>query len=163
MGLKLAPKPEDIIHDATATPSDVAVGKVFYNNEGRQIGTLDSSDLKLFLEKRYGKTVKVIEGEGETNFHEECLKYLSVFFYPDGRWGSSTLGNYTQDKYKKVSGFVVGVELSNGLQYIVPSTTYSGSNNLEVGIDGLYFIQDTEDVFYYKAYSDTPKYKLYYI
>lgn len=39
MGLKLAPKPEDIIHDATALPEDVMVGKVFYNNDGRQVGT----------------------------------------------------------------------------------------------------------------------------
>lgn len=27
------------IKDATATPQDVMTGKVFYNNEGRQVGT----------------------------------------------------------------------------------------------------------------------------
>lgn len=37
------------IKDATAAPQDVMTGKVFYNNEGRQEGTLESnpwSDLK---------------------------------------------------------------------------------------------------------------------
>lgn len=40
------------IKDATALPSDVAKGKVFYNNDGRQVGTKENnpwSDLK-FIE-----------------------------------------------------------------------------------------------------------------
>lgn len=36
------------IKDATALPSDVAKGKVFYNNDGRQVGTLVGKEVKTY-------------------------------------------------------------------------------------------------------------------
>lgn len=48
-----------IIKDATATPQKVRSGEVFYNNNGRQIGTLDFTEEYLF--KIY--TIRFSEGQ----------------------------------------------------------------------------------------------------
>lgn len=45
MGLRIQPKPEDLIWDATALPADVAAGKVFYNNDGRQMGNAQTVEV----------------------------------------------------------------------------------------------------------------------
>lgn len=72
MGLKLAPKPEDIIHDATATPADVKSGAVFYNDNGRQIGTGGSDFIKSVIytippnmNNSYKNTTAYVEYVGE--------------------------------------------------------------------------------------------------
>ncbi len=45
MGLRIQPRPEDLIWDATATPADVKSGKVFYNNDGRQVGNAQIAEI----------------------------------------------------------------------------------------------------------------------
>lgn len=43
------------IKDATAVPSDVLSGKVFYNNEGRQIGNASLSNVKTVIISKNNK------------------------------------------------------------------------------------------------------------
>lgn len=82
------------IKDATALPSDVAKGKVFYNNSGRQVGTgtvlkmIEISvpngtkgDVKTpnsYMKFRmYNTSMKVLEKNGSGNFlNYRCIKRI---------------------------------------------------------------------------------------
>ena len=81
------------IKDATATPQDVMTGKVFYNNEGRQVGSKSETIkglkvLNLSIPKQVyrgtseeiNNIYKCLTYDGNNNINPEMIEYPKKFF-----------------------------------------------------------------------------------
>lgn len=107
------------IKDATALPSDVAKGKVFYNNEGRQVGNKD------FLEEKvasfsinksmnyrdindFGKwgMIAYVEDDGR-------MYYTALNTYPECRYRLATTLNYKIITYVEINGIRFDISWNN--------------------------------------------------
>ena len=71
--------------DATATSPDVSIGKVFYNNDGRQVGTVDNvlNDMKvvdLVKLNLYGN-IELATDEEYLQAKEQYNKLASIILY----------------------------------------------------------------------------------
>lgn len=97
--------------DATAVPKDVKKGKVFYNNDGRQVGTTERKINLEVLKTVYGENVKsvVITKNNMTNGSVEIHYRINVTKegYIDYAGIQGTTLPYTSPKY---NGKVVAIE-----------------------------------------------------
>lgn len=97
------------IKDATAVPSDVAKGKVFYNNNGRQVGNnsnpwTDLKSIEITLPK-YGTSGSI--PIPSTIEYEECtMAYSDDSFYP------------TKDYYNYYNLFQEKLSLKGNIKFI---------------------------------------------
>ncbi len=108
------------IKDATALPSDVAKGKVFYNNDGRQEGTLD---LPFNI-----KTMMITgSGSSKTMSYKDQLEYNMYAGRPGSIQGRpcsyNTGGNWYYGKEIKGIKHIYAVKI-NGELFKVPSCGY---------------------------------------
>ena len=96
------------IKDATAMPSDVASGKVFYNNDGRQVGT------NQFQVKIYTIPAQTVDSnQFEISGKNGLLKYSLGSFTPSGSYYNSS--GTVRFNYKKV--FTIGYKSIVGISY----------------------------------------------
>lgn len=88
------------IKDATATPADVASGKVFYNNDGRQVGTREFEVVKELIVNVTTYSNDNIGCPVITISHENKITYgtIGYGFYNNGEYIVPT-------NMKKIVGF----------------------------------------------------------
>lgn len=178
MGLRIQPKPEDLIWDATALPADVAAGKVFYNNDGRQVGK-NKMGFKEFLEAKYGRAIKAITIEsGSEVSGNSSRSYNQKIDLTIGEtiasYNGQTSSSYKRSDLKFVTGTFVGVELKdadgNVLTFAFPydlktygnnENRYPGGALFEFG-EGCYIYPEKTQFFYSRPISVDEECTIYY-
>lgn len=113
------------IKDATALPSDVDKGKVFYNNAGRQVGTGNISKIKsiMFPERSERDPIGQIGetwrgGESYRYYHQDEHDGMFINNYNDCGWGNPEYSEEIQLGIK----YIVGVRLLNSFLPIALSS-----------------------------------------
>lgn len=114
--------------DATAVPGDVKKGKIFYNNQGRQIGTAELLATKIF---RFEKG---------TELQQPTYNYSHSYC-----WGSQQKGVDVYNYFNSGTGFY---NFKNGYEHYI-FQQYSGESNLfrqTLEIDTNVALKDIESI-----------------
>lgn len=105
------------IKDATALPSDVAKGKIFYNNQGRQVGTAETLKSQVVNMATGSLTMGILAGGstvikyykwGESSLIND-VNYYSDFSFNGVKGGSIALPTWDKIIYVKVNNFRIPI------------------------------------------------------
>lgn len=103
------------IKDATALPSDVAKGKVFYNNDGRQEGT--NEPLKAY---KYVIDTSKYPNKSSTEIYGSTIK---TYLYTEERYISSQVVSAVNNSYTILLGATKIISVAvNGVKFNVCSS-----------------------------------------
>ena len=135
--------------DATAVPKDVKKGKVFYNNDGRQVGEFSDAINIDVLKAVYGNDVKAItlNKNNMTNasnvFYYDAIKLSNMLFWQDIE---RTLGkHYVSKASAKYSGNIIGFEYKGRTALVGMSISYqAGNSSGTVDVDRSAFLIGSE-------------------
>ncbi len=150
------------IKDATATPDDVMQGKVFYNNDGRQVGISNSIRLKSILIQgmenakrissltgRYGDWTTANEKGSEGGLFQCSVDYISYGSYGYGYSATRNLTIGTILGIKIKGQYIpVGMTTEQILQGGVYPGTYVDDNTVVNEFDFANFNYDVGDSIY---------------
>ena len=137
------------IKDATALPSDVLNGKIFYNNNGRQVGTLNQIGYPL---KTLVLPTSDIGSEGEIENYwgvdRRVYNYIIkesdyYFFEKDPLLKDKDILVYNETQFYNYVEFFKGITI-NGEYYDIMSSTYIDDANVN-----LIFCDSTTDIVYF--------------
>lgn len=126
------------INDATATPDDVATGMIFYNNDGRQIGSgifikeksviaINNGSYNIYSNRSYGMSYDEDTGEFATPNSWEGTGFNS---YDGHEWSAKCKLSIPENKTILITGWKVNGKRTN-LQLPI-GNIYSGKN-MEIG------------------------------
>lgn len=117
--------------DATAVPKDVKKGKVFYNNDGRQVGQFDDTINIDLLKAVYGNDVKAVmlNKNNMTNnsaYYFDCISLYDTLFY---RYlTGSTTEKYVSNVSAKYNGNIIGFAYKGKTVLTEMSVSYQVGN-----------------------------------
>lgn len=111
------------IKDATALPPDVKKGKIFYNNDGRQVGTAEDDPLLNYLKSKFGENVKtMMVGALGTGYSDSGNYYAYISCGKDNKFQISrnSYGLEDGDWKQKINGIFLAVEVESYYPFIMP-------------------------------------------
>lgn len=116
-----------VITDATATPDDVSSGKIFYNNDRKQVGSNPTV-------KAFHKTIFTLN-EG-TSYHTETNSDTTdVYSFSINNTEGTVIANLITDAdTSSINKVNVGFILSNRRFNLIPYTTTGNSRNIGLNI-----------------------------
>lgn len=137
------------ITDATAIPADVSEGKIFYNNEGRQVGTyVNELPYRLIYPTGFSNDGSPVLS-GTYNYH--------TFDLINGTVKTQTL-TYSSDTFVtgyRIQGFAKPYDIFVGFYYngtIVEKILKLTNKSIPMGLVGLYSINSTAGcILYYNS------------
>lgn len=135
--------------DATAVPKDVKKGKVFYNNDGRQVGEFSDAINIDVLKAVYGNGVKAVTlnknnmANASNVFYYDAIKLSNMLFWQDIE---RTLGkHYVSKSSAKYSGNIIGFEYKGRTALVGMSISYqAGNSSGTVDVDRSAFLIGSE-------------------
>lgn len=135
--------------DATAVPKDVKKGKVFYNNNGRQVGEFSDAINIDVLKAVYGNGVKAVTlnknnmANASNVFYYDAIKLSNMLFWQDIE---RTLGkHYVSKASAKYSGNIIGFEYKGRTALVGMSISYQvGNSSGTVDVDRSAFLIGSE-------------------
>lgn len=135
--------------DATAVPKDVKKGKVFYNNNGRQVGEFSDAINIDVLKAVYGNGVKAVTlnknnmANASNVFYYDAIKLSNMLFWQDIERTSGK--HYVSKASAKYSGNIIGFEYKGRTALVGMSISYqAGNSSGTVDVDRSAFLIGSE-------------------